>query len=453
MLLFAIMVDGAIGQNDYVVIQDIQFNGLKKTHAHVLGFDMDIKIGDTILLDELATKLSEDEKRLESTSLFTAVKVNLKDWSSDKATLEVTVNENWYIYPYVIFELADRNFNVWRKEFNYSFKRINYGAALTHINFSGHKDKFKVKYQQGFIRKYELFYEYPYLYKAWGLSANVLYTENKENSYISKDNILQFYKDPNEKVVFYQHRASLTVHHRTSAYLTQAFRTEYIHPNVNDAIAKELNPRYLNGFNKLPFVYLRYNLIWNRTHYPLYPLSGYRLELNISKDGFDSKLNNLWTSLDIEYHLPFKRRWILSSRVKTRIYLANNGIPYFLYNGLGYSNDVLTGYQLNVIDGDNYVFNKNALKYKLVEKEFVPKFWIPKQFKSINYKVFLRANFDHGYVNDPIYGSANSLSNAHIYGYGPGLDIILFNNFTLSADYSWKKTGERGLFFSSGFNF
>ena len=56
-------------------------------------------------------------------------------------------------------------------------------------------------------------------------------------------------------------------------------------------------------------------------------------------------------------------------------------------------------------------------------------------------------------TDDPFFKAENPLTNNWQYGYGPGIDVILFNNFTVSAEYGITKFGESGLFFESGFNF
>jgi outer membrane protein assembly factor BamA len=456
--IFSLLSHFLSAQNEYVQINNVIFKGNKKTHDHILVMEMHLKVGDTISLEKFMTLVGEDEDRLASMGLFTSVKIDVVDWKDASASLSVNVIENLFIYPYPIFELADRNFNVWRNEFNYSIKRTNYGLALTHINFTGHKDKLKVKFQRGYTGKYELYYDFPYVTGRWGLSTNFLYSENKEFGYLSSNNKLLFYKDPDEKVVINQYRASLGGSHRTSTYLTQLLRLEYTQVNVIDTIASTLNPRFLGESNgtRLPFFFINYNLIWNRTVYPLYPTSGYRLELIIRKDGLSNQslaLNNLFSSLDIEYHFPIGKKWILSNRVKGKFYFLNNGIPYFLYGALGYANDVISGYQLKVMDGDNFFINKNALKYRLIDKEYQFRWRMPKQFQKMSVKLYARMSLDYGYVRDPIFGDTNPLSNSHQYGYGPGIDAVLFNNFSLSADYNWIRSGEHGLFFSSGFNF
>ncbi|MBK8518957.1 MAG: hypothetical protein IPL55_22540 [Saprospiraceae bacterium] len=142
------------GQRDFVILDSILIHGNKKTRRNVILHEIDFHSGDTISLQMLSGKLISNEKRLQSIGIFTAAKINVKNWKTDVniCNIDITVQENWYLYPYIIFELADRNFNVWRKEQNYSFDRVNYGLALNHINLTGNKDKLKIKIQRGFTK-------------------------------------------------------------------------------------------------------------------------------------------------------------------------------------------------------------------------------------------------------------------------------------------------------------
>ncbi len=459
LLIFFILQSWLLAaQYDFVIIDSILVKGLKKTSRNVVLKELDIISGDTLGLDQLAKRLSSNEKRLQSIGLFTVASINVKNWNTDINTcdIEIIVHENWYIYPYLIFELADRNFNVWRKEQHYSLDRVNFGGALNHINLTGNKDKLKLKIQRGYTRKYEISYDFPYLKKRWGLSANVLYAENREIAYLSINNKPVFYKNLDEKKIFFQHRASLTLLNRTSATLFQSLRLEYIFARVDTAIASRLNPNYLgNGRASLNYFLLDYYIKFDRTLYPLYPVGGFKLDLNIRKEGlgYGSAIDNAWVSVSGENHFPIKPWLILGNRVKLKYNLLRDPLPYIFNNGIGYKQDNIIGYQLYVLDGRNFVLWNNALKCRLLDKNFDVIKYIGKRFRDMNLKLFLRASFDMGYSRDPVFGDNNKYSNTWQYGYGPGVDLILFNNFSVSLEYGITRFGEHGLFFESGFNF
>ena len=457
-LLLILLAGKLTAQTNFVIIDSVHVLGLNKTKKSVVLQETDLHPGDTLALDELATRLNSNEKRLQSAGLFTLATINVRNWNTDLNTcnIEIKVQENWYIYPYIIFELADRNFNVWRKEFNYSFNRVNYGLALTHINFTGHKDKLKAKVQAGYLRKLELSYEYPYIWGNWGLSANVLYTESREVAYKSVNNKPVFYKNENDKKVFFQHKASATLHYRGSARYFQSLRLEFIQARIDSYVSEFLNPYYFDN-SQSDFKYLLLDFVskYDNTLYPLYPVGGYKVEFNLRKEGlgFLGDGDNSWFTLMGEKHTSIFSSLILSNRLKFKLQLQKNPISYFLNTGIGYSDNEITGYQLYVLDGKSFVLSKNTLKLKVLDDDIKTFKFMPKYYKVMNTKLFLRFNFDIGMSHDPVFGAENSLSNTWQYGYGPGIDLILFNNFMLSAEFGITRFGETGIFFDSGFNF
>jgi hypothetical protein len=455
---FFFICTNSSSQASYVVIDSVQIKGLLKTSHNVVFKEIDLHSGDTISLDQLAKRLGSNEKRLQSIGLFTLVNINIKNWNTDLniCNVEIQLQENWFIYPYIIFELADRNFNVWRKEQNYSFDRVNYGLALTHINFSGSKDKLKVKAQFGYTKKYELAYDFPYLKDKWGLSTNVVYSENREIAYISENNKPRFYRSKDDKKVFFQYRASISLHHRTNPLTFQTLRLEFISAKTDSMISGTLNKEYFGmSANRLRYFLIDYTIRFDNTLYPLYPVGGHRMELAIRKEGLGlyQQVDNTWISLKAEKHTPLKNWLILSNKVKVKLNLQDNPLPYFLNAGIGYRDDVITGYQLYVLDGRNFFILNNALKCRLSDKDIKLTKYMPRQFRVMNLKLFVRSNFDIGYASDPVFGYLNPYSNNIQFGYGPAVDIILFNNLTLSCEYSITRFNQRGFYFKSGFNF
>lgn len=446
------------GQTEFVIIKDILVTGLQKTSKNVVMKEIDFIAGDTIHLDQLSYRLALNEKRLQSIGLFTLADVNVKNWNTDEnvCDLEILLQENWYIYPFIIFELADRNFDVWRKEHNYSFDRVNYGLSLQHINFTGNKDKLNIKFQRGYTRKYEISYNFPYLIGRWGLSANVFYSENREIAYRSLNNKPVFYKSIDDQKLFFQHRASIGFSNRSNALINQSLKIEFITASIDDIVVNELNPNYFgNRRTTIKFFNIDYFLRFDKTLYPLYPLGGYRVELNVRKDGlgFLSDVNNTSVSLSVERHTPLKTWLIASNRLKVKYHLQSAALPYYLNTAIGYGGNKITGYQLYVLDGRRFYLSNNAIKCKLLDKNYHTFGWMPRQFKVMNAKLFLRFNFDFGYAYDPDHQEGNPLSNTWQYGYGPGLDAIIFNNMTLSMIYGITAFGEKGFFIESSLNF
>ena len=444
-------------QSSYVIIEKIEVNGLNKTQPIVVWQEVDIRMGDTIRLDNLASRMSMNEQRLESISIFSDADINIKNWNTEtnRCHLDVTVKENWFFYPYLIFELADRNFDVWRKEMNFALDRVNYGVALNHINLTGKKDKVKLRYQQGYTRKYEVYYEYPYLKNRLGMSTNFLYADNRELAYQSMGNKLLFYRATDERKLFRQYRATLSFHHRTSPLLFQSLKFEYNHSAADTAITSRLNTGYFGlGSTTLRFLMAEYNITYDKTVFPLYPLGGFRLDGTFRKEGLPGhQVNNALIIAAAEWHVPLGKNLFLSHRIKGRFQLLPNPLPYFLNAAIGYKEDFMMGYQLFVLDGRDFILQKNSLKWRCLDKNMTLVSYMPEKLRTMNVKLFLRTSFDLAYTSDPDHGEGNPYSNRLEYGYGPGLDIILYNNFVFSAEFGITRFGESGFFYRAGFVF
>ena len=446
-----------LAQTDYVLINKIVVVNNLKTKEYVILNEMDLKPGDTIHIEALSNRIHTNERRIKSIGIFNHAAINIKNWDTDLNTCDIEVNvvENWFIYPYLIFELADRNFNVWRREFNYSLKRVNYGIAGSHINLTGNKDKLKLKVQGGYIRKLEVFYEYPYLWGNWGLAGNVLYAESREVPYISVDNKPVFIRNEDDSRIQYLYRSSIGLSQRISPQMFQHLRLEYNGYRIDPVIAG-INPDYLgNGRDKIDYFYLDYSLRYDHTVYPLYPLKGYRFELNARKEGLGifKDVNNTWISFNLEQHFRLSNDLIFSARVKFKTNFQPNPVSYIFSNAIGYKNDYITGYQVYVMDGKHFMLTKHALRYRIFEKDYRFKTFLPDQFKVFNVQLFGRLNFDAGYSFDPDNKARNPLSNKIQLGFGPGIDLILYNNFIASCELGITRQGEAGFFFSGGFTF
>ena len=132
-------------ERDFFVVSDILIEGTKRTKDYVVLRELEFQKGDTIFIDEELDLWNENEKRLLSTTIFTHVKIT-RDSNRDIVNQPITIEiqENWFIYPNFIFELADRNFNVWWNEQGKSLDRVNIGGRINWIDVSGHRDRFRL---------------------------------------------------------------------------------------------------------------------------------------------------------------------------------------------------------------------------------------------------------------------------------------------------------------------
>ena len=201
---------------DYFIIDNVILEGNRRTKDLVIFNELDLLPGDTVYISSFANRKLVNEKRLLGTALFTAVEINIKNWQAENGIgdIQIIMQENWYLYPSIIFELADRNFNVWWTDQNRDLSRVNYGMAIDHINLTGRKDKIRLKIQQGYTRKYELKYNYPYLSRTWGAFGEIFFANQKEIGYETINNKTVFEKLDDERIMLRRFRTGLGLNYR-----------------------------------------------------------------------------------------------------------------------------------------------------------------------------------------------------------------------------------------------
>jgi hypothetical protein len=222
-------------------------------------------------------------------------------------------------------------------------------------------------------------------------------------------------------------------------------------------VIESLNPDYfLDNRTSLRFFYIEYDYSKDKRQYAQYPLGGHIIFANIKKEGLGifNEFNNLSLTIGGEKHWPlYDKRLILSTRNKVKTNIIRSTIAFANNTGLGWDTDIVSGYDLYVMDGTDYGISMNALKYRLFDNNLNTVKWMPRQFEKMNLSIFLRFNFDAAYVNETTYIATNTLNNRIIFGYGPALDLILFNNFLLSFEYSYNDIGDQGLYLLSTISF
>ena len=449
----------AYGQNqDYVHIDDIIIEGNNKTKNVVILKELTFKENQKIPVTSISELLTHNENRVLSTGLFNSVKLNIKNWDTEKKTgeIHISVSENWYIFPSWIFELADRNFNVWWKDQNRSLERVNYGLKLSHYNLTGYRDALKLKMQFGYTRKFEAVYSFPFITENFGAGFSVFYSDNKEIGYITIENKTLFQKAEDERLLLKRFRSGAQFFYRPSTHLFSGFRLELHRNAVNPFVIEELNPAYfLNGRTSIKFFFAEFDVQYDKRIYNLYPQGGYTFFANVKKEGFGifNEYNNFSITGGWEVYTKLNKRTIIGNRTKAKTNITRRDVSFANNTGLGWDSDIVSGFELYVMDGKDFIIFINNLKYQLLNQDLNTVSWLPSQLKRMNVKLALRLNFDFAYVNEPVYYETNTINNRWFFGYGPALDLILFNNYLFSFEYSFNDLGESAYFLHSSRSF
>ena len=206
--------------------------------------------------------------------------------------LSLEVKESWYIYPAPIFELADRSFNVWWKEMNCDFDRVNYGIRIDHLNLTGRKDKFKIKFQQGYTRKYELNTTFLTSKAPGALEQSFHYAENKELGFITW--AIRYCSGESPMNLLFCEDSVLVTATKGQCFCFHTLRMEYQYNSVDDVVVREWNPNYYpHGDNYIQFSgYCMFFL--QPYHLPNLPEGGYAMAFEALADGLGlGNYNNL----------------------------------------------------------------------------------------------------------------------------------------------------------------
>ncbi len=441
-----------LAQIPFVIIDSIELTGNHHTKDYIIKNELDFTIGDTIFFTELEKSFKENKNRLLSTGLFVDAAFNLKKYDSNtnRGTISIKTIESWYIYPSVYFELTDRNFNDWFYDHNAKLNRINIALDLNHKNLSGNRDPLKIKIQRGITKKLELQYIRPFLSMNHriGFIFNTMYKYSKEIAYNTENNKLVFYRD-DDKNMLRQFRISTGIIFRPKLFLTHKFEMNF-HDNLIDKIVQtKFNPDFFNENTKQKYFEVKYSFVYDKREFRVYPKGGYFIGFSMVKSGLgifkDLDILDLFVSM--EKYFPIYKNFISSYKFKVRKRLMNNKASYYNNKSLGYEDNYLNGYELYVIDGEDYFCVNSAQKLKLFSGKLNLKRLINiNQFQLIPYEFHLSFNFDLGYVNNNSNFVLNNFTNRFLYGYGPGLDMIIYNNY-FQLNYSINHIGEGGIFF------
>ena len=121
-----------------VEIRNIHIEGLKKTKESVVLRELSFKVGEKVTFDEVPLILAESKQNLQNQWLFNFIEFTptLEDQQLD---IKLKVIERWYVWPYPIFEISERNFNVFWDSLHNSLltdlSNLNYGVFLNWYNF------------------------------------------------------------------------------------------------------------------------------------------------------------------------------------------------------------------------------------------------------------------------------------------------------------------------------
>ncbi|MDX1627578.1 MAG: POTRA domain-containing protein [Fulvivirga sp.] len=435
-----------------VTIDNIFIIGNKKTKDKIILREMDITSGGVYAKEVLPEIIEADRNKIRNLLLFTSVEIKTLYVTPNLVDVVVKVSERWYIFPVPIFNLADRNFNDWWQNQDHDFSRTSYGIKIFQNNFRGRNETLRLLLQFGYTRQFGLSYRIPYIDRSQrhGMFVGFDYAENK-NIAVQTTGHDRVFLD-SEDVLRLQRSFDLGYRFRNSFYTRHSAWITFNANAIADTVAI-INPNYYkNGETVQRYFELSYAFQRDKRDNISYPLRGNELEAIFTKKGL-----GIFNDVD---QFDVKLRYTQYSDLTHNFFLANYSSiyfsgpedqPYSTLGGLGYKNDFVRGYELFVVEGQNYYLNRTTLKKRLFAFRERLNFMPVEQFRDFPLAVYLKTYFDFGYVENIDRYQENflntSLSNRYIYGTGAGLDIVSSYDTVLRFEYSFNREGDAGFFF------
>jgi outer membrane protein assembly factor BamA len=437
----------------FFIIDSVIPEGNKVTKDHIITRELLFGENDTVCKINLEYCIRKSRENLLNTSLFNFVTIDTLPSGKNPNGIKVQIHliERWYIWPFPIFELSDRNFNAWWE--TKDFRRVSYGAFITWENFRGRKETLKLRLRFGYDEQYDIFYTIPYINKketlGFGFGGGI--AMNHEVACRTYRNKLQYYRD-NDEYIRKKGFSFVQLTYRKIFYNTHKFQCYFNYNYFADDLLQENEHYSTNNQNILRFFSLYYQFKSDHRDYKSYPLTGYYFDVGIEKKGFGIFKGN---DLDVFYILStFRKYW----QFQKRIYFAfglnsklstSSEQPYFLVHGLGYGRDYIRSYELYVIDGQNFGLLKTNFKFALLPTRVTNiKFIKTEKFRKIHYAIFMNLFADVAYV-DNIYPDPelmNNLENKILFGYGLGIDFVTYYDVVIRVEFSINRMHEKGFF-------
>ena len=432
-----------------LVVSNVVIMGNKTTKTWVIERELSFAPGDSLTAFELNNAIIISKNNLNNTSLFNTVDIHYVLGSSKNIEVFILVNERWYVWPNVIFELAETNFNSWWE--NKDFSRINYGVSLSHKNFRGRNEEVNIHAQFGFTERIALSFNTPYLNKrkTLGFGFKVAYSQNHEVNYTSLDNRRVFYKDVAE-VQQQEIKTAVNFRYRKKFYSTHMIEAWHEEVGISDSVSA-LNPDYLLGDkNRQQFIGISYRYLMDQRDNKIYALTGTYLDAGLNKLGLgllDSEVDLWWSKIEVKKYWALGKKTYLAAMARGQFFL-NERQPYYLSDGLGYTDkSTIRSYELYVIDAQQMAISKIQFRYQLKSAKPRDLPLMPFQkFRKFYYSVYLGVFSDAGYAWDSYHYPLNQMANDIQYGSGISLDVTSVYDLVFRAEYSMNKFGEHRLF-------
>jgi outer membrane protein assembly factor BamA len=430
-----------------VKVYGITLSGHHITKDRILLRELVIEEGDSMPSAVLYERMERSRQNLMNTGLFNTVTVSPLYLDQRSVMVEVTVNERWYLWPSIIFALADPNFNTWW--LTKDFDRADYGLYLYKFNLRGRNETAYIKAQFGYTKQFAFHYKVPNLdaRQRWGISMGGSFEEQAEITAGTVNNVrlLIHSMDGSSRDRW---RADVEATLRRTHDTRHSWRLTFTQAQVSDTVTHVAVDYFHGPSTHTRYLTLGYSFVRDRRDSRAFTRAGQFQELKVDRYGLgllDRAAPNITTLFVTTKHwFALLPKWTLGLSGRGKYTLGTP--PYHAQEGLGYGNFV-RGYEYYVIDGQHFALGKANLVFQLLKPRTYRMEGVPVEaFRTLYLALYLNVYSDLGYVWDSRYAAANFLDNRWINGNGIGLDLVTSYDQVLRGEYSINAMGKHGFF-------
>jgi outer membrane protein assembly factor BamA len=389
------------------IVDKIVIAGNKRTQDFVILREMTIKNG-THLTSDL---IEYDKSRIYSLGLFNRVDLRVQQMSENKVMLIVEVTERWYLFPYPILGIRDRDWKKWY-----------YGAGVLHNNFRGRNEKLIGSIILGYDPSVALSYRNPFLSEmgTYFLDTRIAYNKVRNKSLLAQVNQENFDE---------QHFSfSLSLGKRFDLANTLWIYTGFEIVQINSIGLGRT--RSQDGRDKFPIFSIGYS--YDTRDLYEYPSYGTLVRGTITKFGLPSNdVDVIRYAANIHRFIPLFSEFVLASRVFTDI-AAAGPTPSYNRTYFGYS-ERIRGHFTEIVEGESIFGVSAELHFPLLSEKYFKINFLPAEFGVWRIAVVAAAFADAGAVwfrNEPL-----ALNN-FLKGYGVGIHFLLPYSAVIRFEYA-----------------
>jgi outer membrane protein assembly factor BamA len=439
--IFFLLISGAnfsLAQDSTFVLKEIAISGNKRTKPEIMYREIPVRKGDTVCCPY--TLANTTFNRLTGLKLFNLVAVKI---AGD--TLFIQVTEKYYFWALPRLSWADRNFNVWLQTADPA--RLIYGATFYLNNIGGRNQSAYATLVSGYNQAMEFGYSFPFTKPntGWGFSARAFYWTNHELWYKTMDNRLQFLHRDEGRIQ--QHIGAEITEKKLRNYFQRTEFTQGWNRIAIDSSAYLANPDYLLRDTMQHEFFGAIEHITDYRDRRDYPSKGSLWRVGAKLGVLNSRNTaSSYTTLfaRISHFQQLAKRSDLVWAKHLALRYTTGLLPYNYTRQLGYSMDYVRGYEPYVFDGYGFFLVKTGVRKALINNKTM-QLWggkTLKNYQKVPLSLWFNIFADIGHVIFPVETNNNNMADEWLAGTGAGLDLIVWYNAMLRAEYSFNRLGQ-----------